>query len=135
MQNVSSLDAVDKKVPVPFACSGFKTIVSNVNGISEEYATPIADGGSLLTRGMVNYIGFIATLDIFLSCIGSIATFVNGITYQKYAKLEYADELGVSHELFATVSNLGNFNNNSSLISSTKWKAVDGDVMTGIYFN
>lgn len=135
MQNVTSLDAVDVKVPIPFACNGYRTPVSNLSGIVDEYATPVSNGGSLLSRGIVNYIGFLATIDIFLSCVGSTASFVDGITYQKYSKLEYVDDMGTSHEVFAKSDNLGNFNANQSLISSTKWKVVDGKVMNGIYFN
>lgn len=135
MQNVSSLDGVDKKVPSPFAYNGYRTVIPKVSGITEDYATPLSDGGALLTRGMVNYIGFLATLDIFLSSIGSLATFVNGIRYSKYAKLEYSDDLGTSNELVAMSAGLGNFNSNSSIISQTKWKPVNGNVIDGIYFN
>lgn len=139
MQSVTTLDQIDIDVPFPFACFGDKDMSflnSIVNGIDNAYATPTSVGGSLLSRMMVNVIGFLATIEIFMAKVGCLQTYVPGMSYSKYAKLEFVDQYSISHTVFATRSGLGNFNTDNSLIGNDKWKTVMGEsVSDSLYFN
>lgn len=139
MQEYATLDQIDIDVPAPFAYAGERdqAFLSNiVNGIDNKFAVKLTQGGSLLSRTMINTIGFIATTDIFMSKIGVVDTFVQGMTYSKYAKLEFVDQNSISHTVYATSAGLGNFNNDPSLIAQNKWNTVGGESMfENLYFN
>lgn len=132
MQSIKTLDQIDKQPCCVFASSGTtdSSFISSglISGLSEANATPTEDGGILLSRAIVNSIGFLATTDLFMSKIGCLRTYVAGVSYSKYAKLEYVDNSSISHTVFATASGLGNFNANTSLISNSGWKISDNPV-------
>lgn len=132
MQSISTLDSLDKNPSCVFASSGdvdSNLISSVLNGILDVFATSTSDGGNLITRTMVNTIGMIATTELFMAKIGCLNTFINGISYSKYAKLEYVDNSSISHTVFAAKSGLGNFNTNNSLISSNGWVNADSPII------
>lgn len=139
MQEYSTLEEIDVDVPSPFAYGGDRDdsfLDSIANGIDNRFATKLSQGGSLLSRTMINTIGFIATTEIFMAKIGMVETFVPGMTYSKYAKLEYVDQNSVSHTVYATSRGLGNFNKDTSLIANNKWRTVGGESVTdNLYFN
>lgn len=132
MQTIDTLDDIDKHLSCVFASQGTidGAFISAIeDGVPEVYATRISEGGSLVTRAMVNSIGMIATTDIFMAKVGCLQTYVNGINYEEYAKLEYVDNSGISHTVFSTRRGLGNFNSDSSLVSSQGWKIADNPVV------
>ena len=132
MQSTTTLDDIDKQLSCVFASGGTfdDGLISDiVSGIREVYATPTSEGGLLLSRAMVNAIGLIATTDLFMSKIGCLQTYVNGVSYSKYAKLEYVDNSSISHTVFANENGLGNFNSNPSLISDSGWKIAGNQIV------
>lgn len=132
MQSITTLDDIDKQLSCVFASGGtFDNgfISAIANGIRESYATPTSEGGLLLSRAMVNAIGLIATTDLFMSKIGCLQTYVAGVSYSKYAKLEYVDSSSISHTVFANANGLGNFNSNPSLISDSRWKIAGNQIV------
>lgn len=132
MQSISTLEDIDKSPSCVFASSGdidTSFISDIVSGINDIFATPTSDGGALITRTMINAIGMLATTELFMAKIGCLETFVNGVSYPAYAKLEFIDNSSISHTLFATRSGLGNFNTNNSLVSNTAWKNAGSSVV------
>lgn len=126
MQSIKTLDQIDKQLACVFASSGDIDVSFLSSGLEEgiqnTYAMPTSNGGILMTRSMVNSIGLLATTDLFMSKIGCLCTYVSGVSYSKYAKLEYVDNSSISHTVFATANNLGNFNSDQSLVSDSGWK-------------
>lgn len=132
MQSISTLEDLDKNLSCVFANAGdveSSLLSTPVNGISNIFATPTSEGGALIPRTMINSIGRIATTDLFMSKIGCLNTYVNGVSYSKYAKLEYVDNSSIAHTVFATKNGLGNFNTKPSLISSTNWKNAGSSII------
>lgn len=125
MQSTDKLDNIDKNPSCVFASKGDvdNTFISGfVSGINDNFATPISNGGSLITRQMINAIGMLATTELFMAKIGCLETYINGVSYPAYAKLEFVDNYSISHTVFATRPGLGNFNTDSSLVSNSAWK-------------
>ena len=132
MQSITTLEDIDKQLSCVFASGGTfdDGLISDIiSGIREVYATPTSEGGLLLSRAMVNAIGILATTDLFMSKIGCLQTYVAGVSYSKYAKLEYVDSSSISHTVFANADGLGNFNSNPSLISDSQWKIAGNPIV------
>ena len=139
MQNVSSLYSGSglSKVTVksPFSRSGTRTVLDVAEGLPARYAMPVTSGGTLITSSVANWIGWICSLDEFMSACGATKTYVSGITYLQTALLEYVDMYNVTHPVMAAKNNPGDFRGHSN-ISSTKWKVEDmNTVTTNLYFN
>lgn len=126
-------------VPCPFAKGGTRTTFPVNGGLPVEYAMPTNEGGMLITRAITNWIGFLCTLDEFMSAIGAVRTYFKkgnqSIVYDKYALLDYIDKIGVSHPIMASASGLGDFTGHSN-IGSAKWKMQDYQTLhnSGFYF-
>ena len=141
MENVSTLGmeptGKDVAIPSPFAYGGEVMLSQPLSaGIEDTYANPIEQGGEIFRRTIMNAIGLISTLDLFMSCVGAYASYVNGITYQRTAKLEFFDENGcMQTDVVAMADGLGNFNNDSSLISNSMWRPLAGSAWRSLYFN
>jgi hypothetical protein len=141
MESVSTLgygpNGKDMTIPSPFSYDGdMMSDMSLQNGIQDVYATPTDNGGDIFKRTIMNLIGMISTLDLFMSSVGAYASFVNGISYQKTAKLEFFDSNGcMQMDVMAMSNGLGNFNNDSSLIAANKWRHFAGTGWSSEYFN
>lgn len=132
MQSITTLDDIDKQLSCAFASGGTfdDGFISDIaSGIKEAYATPTSEEGLLLSRAIVNAIGLVATTDLFMSKIGCLQTYVAGVSYSKYAKLEYVDSSSISHTVFANANGLGNFNFNPSLIADNRWKIAGNQIV------
>lgn len=141
MENVSTLGITNGKdvaIPSPFAYVGDIRMPSDSlqSGIEDIFATPTEKGGEIFKRATMNAIGLISTLDLFMSLVGSYASYVNGITYQQTAKLEYFDRNGcMQMDVMAMANSLGDFNSDTSLISRSKWRPMAGSAWKNLYFN
>lgn len=134
MQIISSLEV--PYIICPFCNTGYKEF-SNLtfkDGISQKYSTPIENNGAYIKRGMMNYIGWISSLALWLAELGDTVGFSSDVVkkFSGYDKYAYLKDIDTSNNLVrdrVCMSSSG-----GTTYNTTQWPYADPISFPALFF-